>query len=85
MTNQKNVTEHSKNNAVKLEIETTEKVYALLKMLAKKDRRSIKNYVATSLYMKMEGDIDYMFPWADNPERKKHFAILRTVYPEANC
>lgn len=62
MTNQKKVIGESKDkHTVKLEIETTEKVYELLKMLAKKDRRSIKDYVTTSLYLKMEGDIDDKF------------------------
>ena len=83
MTTPKKVAEKRINKyPVKLEIETTEKVYDLLKLLAKKDRKSIKNYVETSLYLNMAGDIDYMFPWANNPERRKHFAVLRDVYAE---
>lgn len=83
MTNQKKVKEESnKNNTVRLEIETTEKVYALLKILAKRDRRSIKNYLPTALYQKMAGDIDYLYA-KDKRTQGRYYKTLREVYSEA--
>ena len=70
----------SSKYTLRVDIEMNEAVYELLQLLAKKDRISVKKYIATSLYLKMEGDIDDRFGWADDPRKIKHFATLRTVF-----